>query len=203
MRISHTSWETKPTTRPQSKTVHSRDVSHHKENTMSDSDIDRKEVKEMPEEVQADLNADPITGEPGSHPVETGIAGTGGAVIGAAIGAIGGPLGMLIGGAIGAIAGGLAGSAAGESIDPTKEDAYWREHFQEESYYQAGYDYDTDYQPAYAVGYAMKSKYEQDTLFEHIEAELQQKWEEVKGTSRLTWLEAKDAIRDGWNRVSN
>ena len=28
---------------------------------MSDSDIDRKEVKEMPEEVQADLNADPIT----------------------------------------------------------------------------------------------------------------------------------------------
>ena len=27
---------------------------------MSDSDIDRKEVKEMPEEVQADLNADPI-----------------------------------------------------------------------------------------------------------------------------------------------
>ena len=126
---------------------------------MSDSDIDRKEVKEMPEEVQADLNADPITGEPGSHPVETGIAGTGGAAIGAAIGAIGGPLGMLIGGAIGAIAGGLAGSAAGEYIDPTKEDAYWREHFQEESYYRAGYDYDTDYQPAYAVGYAMKSKY--------------------------------------------
>ena len=85
---------------------------------MSDSDIDRKEVKEMPEEVQADLNADPITGEPGSHPVETGIAGTGGAVIGAAIGAIGGPLGMVIGGAMGAMAGGLAGSAAGEAIDP-------------------------------------------------------------------------------------
>ena len=44
---------------------------------------------------------------------------------------------------------------------------------------------------------------EKDTPFEQVEAELQQKWEEVKGTSRLTWLEAKDAIRDGWNRVSN
>ena len=55
------------------------------------------------------LNRDPITGEPGSHPIGTAVGGLGGAAAGAAIGAIGGPLGMLIGGAIGAIAGGSAG----------------------------------------------------------------------------------------------
>ena len=60
------------------------------------------------------LNRDPITGEPGSHPIGTAVGGLGGAAAGAAIGAIGGPLGMLIGGAIGAIAGGSAGHAAGE-----------------------------------------------------------------------------------------
>ena len=42
----------------------------------------------------SDLNRDPITGEPGSHPIGTAVGGMGGAAAGAAIGAIGGPLGM-------------------------------------------------------------------------------------------------------------
>ena len=65
--------------------------------------IDRDVVKNMSDEAKADLNADPITGEPGSHPVGTAVGGLGGAAAGAAIGALAGPLGALIGGAVGAV----------------------------------------------------------------------------------------------------
>ena len=60
-------------------------------------DIDRNEVKHMSKESKKDLNADIITGEPGSHPVGTGVGGVGGAAAGAAIGTMAGPLGTLIG----------------------------------------------------------------------------------------------------------
>lgn len=65
-------------------------------------------------------NEDMITGEPGSHPVGTGVGAAGGVVTGATIGTvIGGPIGTIIGAAIGAIAGGLAGKAIAEELDPT------------------------------------------------------------------------------------
>src|SRR6188474_1753583 len=50
-----------------------------------------------------DMNRDPISGAPGSHPIGTGVGATGGAMAGAAVGAVGGPVGMAVGGAIGAI----------------------------------------------------------------------------------------------------
>src|SRR3989344_4789503 len=46
-----------------------------------------------------DANRDPLTNEPGSHPVGTGVgAALGGAAAGAAAGAFGGPVGAAIGG---------------------------------------------------------------------------------------------------------
>ena len=50
-----------------------------------------------------DSNPDPITGEPGAHPVGTGLGAAGGAIAGAAIGTIGGPVGMAAGAVIGAV----------------------------------------------------------------------------------------------------
>ena len=147
------------------------------------------------------LNRDPITGETGSHPIGTAVGGLGGAAAGAAIGAIGGPLGMLIGGAIGAIAGGLGGHAAGEAIDPTIEDTYWNDNYSQTSYYKEGYDYGTDYQPAYAVGYANRAKHPVGTTFDSVESDLERSWNEVKGNSRLAWADAKEAIRDGWEKT--
>ena len=62
---------------------------------------------------------DPITGEPGAHPVGVGVGALGAGAAGAAIGAIGGPIGMLVGATIGAIAGGLAGhEVAAAPADP-------------------------------------------------------------------------------------
>lgn len=164
--------------------------------------IDRDEVKHMSDETKEDLNADMITGEPGSHPVGTGIGGVGGAAAGAAIGTMAGPLGTLIGGAIGAIVGGGAGHAAAEAIDPTREEAYWRAEHAKADYYREGYDFDRDMHPAYAVGYANRARYPADARFEDHEADLERSWHEVKGDSRMEWNDARRASRDAWNRVS-
>lgn len=171
---------------------------------MSDFDhIDRAAVKEMSKETKEDLNADPITGEPGSHPVATGVGAAGGAAAGAAIGAIAGPLGALIGGAIGAVFGGGAGKAAGEAFDPTLEEAYWRAEYAKSPNYVAGYDYDNDYHPAYAVGYASRHRHPAETTFESVESDLERAWNEVRGQSRLKWEQAKHATRDAWDRLDS
>src|SRR5262249_37777679 len=74
----------------------------------------------------SDMNLDPITGEPGAHPVGTGIgAATGGAATGAAAGSVAGPVGTVVGAVAGGIVGGLAGHSIAEAIDPTAEQAYW------------------------------------------------------------------------------
>lgn len=65
-------------------------------------------------------NKDPITDEPGSHPIGTGLGAGGGALTGAAIGAVGGPIGAAAGAVVGAVLGGLAGHGAAEAISPTE-----------------------------------------------------------------------------------
>ena len=64
-------------------------------------------------------NRDPITCEPGSHPVGTGAGALAGGAAGAAIGAAGGPIGSGIGAAAGAVIGGLGGHATAEKFNPT------------------------------------------------------------------------------------
>ncbi len=164
--------------------------------------MDRDQIKKMSEDTREDLNADPITGEPGSHPLGTGVGAAGGAATGAAIGAVGGPLGALAGGAIGAVVGGLAGHAAGEAIDPTHEEAYWREAHVATPYYNDTLAYDRDYEAAYRLGYESRPLYGKDHRFEDADSDLERKWEEIKGESRLKWEEAKLATKDAWNRVT-
>ena len=65
----------------------------------------------------ATAHPDPITGEPGAHPVGVGVGALSAGAAGAAIGAIGGPIGVLIGAAIGAVAGGLAGKEVAATND--------------------------------------------------------------------------------------
>ena len=64
-------------------TINNTVIRHENDNIIEDHDaIDRTAVKHMSKEAKSDLNADPITGEPGSHPVGTGIGGIGGAAAG-------------------------------------------------------------------------------------------------------------------------
>jgi phage tail tape-measure protein len=157
-----------------------------------------KRVKKV---VATEENRDPITGEPGAHPVGTGIgAALGGAAAGAAAGAVGGPIGAVVGAVAGGVGGGLAGKAAAESIDPTAEYAYWEETYQSRPYYDREYIYD-DYAPAYRTGWEARSLYPQSD-WNDVEEDVEGHWEKTRENSKLTWAHAKDAARDAWDRVA-
>ena len=146
-----------------------------------------------------DSNRDPLTNEPGAHPVGTGLgAAVGGAAAGAAAGALGGPVGAAVGGVAGAVAGGLAGKAAAEAVNPTEEDAYWREAYPREPYYVGGRSYE-EYRPAYELGWSAVDRYEGD--FEAIEPRLADDWR-ARHTDGLAWTDARPATRAAWERAS-
>lgn len=149
-----------------------------------------------------DANRDPLTREPGSHPIGTGVGAAGGAATGAAIGgAVGGPVGAAVGGVAGAIAGGAAGHAVAEGLDPTVEDEYWRSSFTTRPYYRAGSTYE-DYEPAYRYGWESATRPEyRGREFDDIDSDLERGWEKAKGKTRESWRDVKAAARDAWDRV--
>lgn len=147
-----------------------------------------------------DMNRDPISGTPGSHPLGVGVGGTGGAAAGAVIGSFAGPIGTLIGGTIGAIAGAAAGKGVAERLDPTGEADYWRSEYVNRPYVDNQYDYDTDYAPAYAYGNTVREQYAGRRWDDSLEADVRAGWESAKSKSRLKWEQAKDAVRDAFDR---
>jgi hypothetical protein len=149
-----------------------------------------------------DSNPDPITGEPGAHPVGVAGGGTGGALAGAAIGAaVGGPVGAVVGGAIGAVAGGYAGKGAAEAVNPTEEDAYWRKEHTARPYVRKDTPYET-YQPAYRYGWETASQPSYaNRSFKDVEPDLEQNWSTYRGPSTTPWRDVRDAARDSFDRV--
>ena len=147
-----------------------------------------------------DFNLDPITREPGAHPVGTGVgAALGGAAAGAMMGTLAGPAGALVGAVAGAVAGGLGGKAAAESINPTAEEAYWASSYEQEPYYEAGRPF-TDYAPAYRLGSSARAQYR--GTFDEAEDHLITHWEAQKDRSLLSWQQARAAALAAWERAS-
>lgn len=148
-----------------------------------------------------DSNPDPITGEPGSHPVGTGLGAAGAGAAGAAIGAVGGPIGAVIGAAVGAVAGGLVGKGVAEAVDPTVENAYWEKNYRTQPYYEEGTDY-AEYEPAYRAGYEGYATHAASRrTFDELEPDLKRDYEARKGSSRLGWDRARLAARSAWDRL--
>jgi hypothetical protein len=145
------------------------------------------------------MNRDPITGDPGSHPIGTGVGTTGGAVAGAAIGSIGGLAGTALGGVVGAIIGAAAGHAVGEAINPTAEESHWRDAYNREPYFNPNLDFD-DYAPAFRAGYMYRSAYP-ERAWGAAEADLKAVWDNNTGTSRLSWHEAREAVLAAWRHA--
>lgn len=85
------------------------------------------------------------------------------------------------------------------AINPTREAAFWQREFTKQPYYRPELSYD-DYSPAYRVGYTGPLR--REGSFAALESDLQQDWSQVKGPSRLTWTEAREATRAAWDRVS-
>lgn len=149
---------------------------------------------------KGDRNADPITDQPGAHPIETGIgAALGGAAAGALAGTVVGPVGTAIGAVVGAVAGGYAGKSVGEHIDPTIEDAWYGEYVDTRAQLKKSEDREV-YRPAYRYGIEHAARCE-DTRFEDVEPELRGGWESYRGESALDWERARDAARDAWERT--
>lgn len=155
-------------------------------------------MKTKSEELKDARNEDPITREPGSHPLGVGVGTAAGAAAGGAIGAVGGPVGAAVGAVVGGIAGAAAGKAGAEAANPTVEDAYWRENHARQPYATAEDNYE-EFGPAYRVGYEGPARYR--TTYDKAEEEISRNWEKDRGDSSLSWDRAKHAVRAGWHRV--
>jgi hypothetical protein len=83
-------------------------------------------------------------------------------------------------------------------INPTAEEAHWRSAFTAEPYYVPGTGYD-EYSPAFRVGYTGPLR--REGSFQAVLPALKEDWSRVKGRSRLTWEQAKPAVRAAWQRV--
>jgi len=148
-----------------------------------------------------DLNRDPVTGAPGSHPVGVGVGGVaGGAAAGALAGTVFGPIGTLVGTAVGVVAGAAAGKGVAERIDPTGETEYWHNEYKNRPYADSTRDFDRDYAPAYGFGLQARENMV-GRSWDDSEDELKRSWNSARDTSSLAWDEARGAVRDSWERA--
>ncbi len=144
-------------------------------------------------------NADPITDEPGAHPIEAGIgAAAAGAAGGLAAGAVGGPVAAAVGVAVGAVAGAYAGKSVGEIIDPTIDDNWLRERFRSRPYVEMGDEYE-DFRSAYRYGALIESRHG-DAGLDLTDEKVQQEWE-ADEENDMPWSRACGAVKDGYDRA--
>lgn len=156
--------------------------------------------KSVGEERESLRNADPITDEPGAHPVGAGTgAALGGVVAGAAAGMAAGPVGTVAGAIIGGVAGAYAGKAVAEGIDPTVETAHWREAYPSRPYYDGDLPFES-VEPTYRFGW---ESYDPEASFEDRETELERRWKEqtARDEPALEWQRARLAAKDAHDRV--
>lgn len=135
------------------------------------------------------------------HSVGAGSGAVAGAIAGGTLGAVAGPIGSAVGAVAGGIAGAKAGDEIAEMVNPTDYVESFERSYASKPYYSSAYSW-TDYQPAYQYGYDTYSRY-QGRDFAEVEPELEREWNQVKGSSRLAWEDAKAAVRDGWHSIEH
>ena len=143
-----------------------------------------------------------VSGEPDSNLSAVAAGGIAGATAGAVIGTVvAGPIGTAVAAGAGAILGGAGAEKIADIIDPKLEEAYWEENYKNRPYYKLGEPYES-YLPAYRYGWesSIRKKYENRT-FEEIEADLEAEWHAHRGASNRQWSDAKQAIRDAFERI--
>jgi hypothetical protein len=85
------------------------------------------------------------------------------------------------------------------SIDPAVEEAYWRKNYAGRPYVVPGATFN-EYRPAFRYGVDAHRRFA-GLPFDEAEPELMREWDRVKGTSSLTWGDARLAAHDAWQRV--
>ena len=152
---------------------------------------------------QTEANLDPISGEPGAHPVGTGVGAAGIGSVATVVGSVvGGPIGAVVGAVVGSVVGGLAGKTTAEKINPTFEDSHWRKNYSSRPYVEKGATYE-EYQYAYRVGYEGYDRYgDTGRNYSDVEPDLQRYYEAKNQQGKLSWEKAKYAVKDAWERAS-
>lgn len=126
-----------------------------------------------------------------------------GEAIGGAIGhAMGVGVDVVLGGVAGAIAAGKNGAErpVNESRDPAAEHEFWRKEYWNRPYFTHGTSY-AEYAPAFQYGWESYSMHKGET-FNDIEPRLALAWENHRGSSKLSWSDAKVATHDAWARAA-
>lgn len=77
-------------------------------------------------------------------------------------------------------------------------DRYYAERFDSVDYRDADAGYD-DYRPAYRYGIQARSRYQDREWDDRLETDLESGWERAKDRSRLTWQQAKAAVREAFH----
>ncbi len=166
-----------------------------------ENDLGASNAEAMNKETRPGANADPLTGESGSHPVGTGVGTAGGGLTGAAIGAvIGGPIGAAVGAVVGGIAGAISGHGVAEAMNPTVEESYWREKHGEQPWADKESNFE-HYAPAYRTGYEGVMKYV-GKKYDEIEVDLARDYEKNDANPAIPWDRAQPAVKAAWHRVS-
>lgn len=88
---------------------------------------------------------------------------------------------------------------AQEAPDFSAEEKFWRDNYEREPYYMKNRDF-IDYAPAFRAGYEGRRRYA-GLRFEDAENQLRSDYERFRGTSLLTWDNARSAAQAAWNRV--
>lgn len=141
-------------------------------------------------------NPDPLTDQPGSHPIEAGIgAAIGGAAAGLAVGTLtAGPLGAVAGAIVGGAAvGGLAGKGVGELIDPTAEDN-WIHRWTQGKPETPTEENITAQRRAFRFG-TMAARQYPGKLFREVDDSLKASW---NATDTVAWERVRDSVRAGF-----
>ncbi len=116
------------------------------------------------------------------------------------IGLAAGPLGAMLaaGGA------GHAGNKIAQRIGEAPEWGVYMRHFADQfrcaGYYRSGFEWQ-DYRPAYHYGYEHYTR-NPGRPFDDIAPDLRRNWGLARAGSRLTWEDACEAVRDGWDYLS-
>lgn len=83
------------------------------------------------------------------------------------------------------------------AISPGSDhDGFWAQSLTQQPFYVDGLTFE-DYAPAFRLG---NTRWRDDTLIDDVLARLGEEWDAVKGDSRLTWFEARPAVRAAWER---
>lgn len=162
--------------------------------------MERKDMTSFENEnTSEDRNLDAITGEPGAHPMGTGVGtAVGGALAGFAGGAVAGPVGATVGAVMGAVLGAYAGKRVAEQLDPSFELTHWRREYPNRTYFHAAIPFE-DISPAYQYGWEARLS----GMYERIEEALvdaEARWK-LNGNQKILWSEVEPAFRDAWEHI--